>query len=228
MEKTTEKERMKHDAALKEMQFRAENEIERVRIDAKAKEDERKEAFGIKRLEAEHVMKLEEHKWTMQMEENKIKWEKEKEEARLETEKVMKYKELKINREIEDQKIKSKEDTAKYIEDRRSDTMVKVTEMKTSAIQGMETKRIEAATVADKDRKELLMAALTHVKDPEIMKLFLSSITMLGSSVFAPGLASESISKIQVRIDLPSAVTSEEEEDEKTDNEDEEERAWQS
>ena len=45
--------------------------------------------------------------------------------------------------------------------------------------------------------------------------------------MFASGCASESVSKIQVRLDLLSAVdlTSEEEEDEKTDNEDEEERA---
>ena len=219
----TEKERMKYDVEVKVMQFKAENEMEHMRIAAKAEEDKRKEAIEIKRLETEHLMKEKEHECKMEMEGKKIKWEKEKEEMRLKNER--KIIEQKLT--IEGQRIKSMEDTAKYVEDQRSDTMRKVTEIKVSAIINMETKRIEAATVADKDRKELLMAALTHVKDPEIMKLFLSSMTMLKSSVFAPGLASESVSKIQARIDLPSAspsaVTSEEEEDEKTDNEDEEE-----
>ena len=242
MEGTAERQRMKHDAEvkIKEMQFRTEKEMEDLRIAAKAEEDKRKATFEVKRLETEHLMKEKEHEWKMQMEDKNIKGEKEKEKMRLEnerimnekkldTEKVMKHKELTINREIEGQKIKSKEDTAKYAEDKRWNTVIKATEIKVSAIQYMEMKRIETAQEADKDRKELLMAALTHVTDPEIMKIVLSSTRMLDSSVFASGCASESVSKIQVRLDLLSAVTNEEEEDhEKTDNEDEEERAWQS
>lgn len=231
-----ERERIKHDAEMKikDMQARAQTETEQLKIKAKEDQDKRKEAFELKKLETERSIKEKEQQWKLQMEKEKIQVEKEKEKMRLdnerlindkkmEAEKAMKNEELKIHKETEDQRIKSKEDTAKYIEDKRSETMVKVTEIKTSAIQNMETKRIEAATTADKDRKELLMAALAQVKDPEIMKLFLSSTKMLESSVFAPGGAgaSESVSQIQ------SAITSEEntkgkQEDEKTKQQDNE------
>lgn len=128
--------------------------------------------------------------------------------AKLEITKVEQQSKMNIQRmkldkvfETEMLKIENQKNTAKYIIDKKTEMLIKIAEIKVSAIERMERSRLEAVREAEKYRNEVILTAITHIRDEEILKLFISKLNILDSSVFVQGSAFESLFQMEQQLE---------------------------
>lgn len=103
---------------------------------------------------------------------------------------------------VEEEKVKfsASEKALKSTIDKQLDNILKVTRMKVSAIEEIELHRVETVRLAEKARKEQFVTAVMQEKNPEALKLLMKQWQMLDTSVYALGMASESVSKLKLEL----------------------------